>query len=94
MRNILVSNPYEIRNYLYILILILFTSCTDNSPMKKQVLIVTGGHNFERESFFQIFDDLPEIEYFEVEHPEANDIYTSEKIDRYDVIVFYDMARY
>ena len=58
---------------------------------KINVLIVTGGHDFERESFFQMFDQLKNIKYTEIKHPDANQYYEPEKADQYDVFVFYDM---
>ena len=77
-----------------ILIFVTMTSsyqCNENSKIK--VMIVTGGHDFERDAFFNMFDSFDEIEYREVVHPEANQIYASSMIDSVDVLVFYDMVQ-
>ena len=70
---------------------ILFTSCLSQS--EQRVLIVTGGHDFEREAFFQMFEEMPGIDYQEVIHPEANLLYDSTLMDEFDVLLFYDMAK-
>jgi type 1 glutamine amidotransferase len=69
---------------------ILFCSgCSAQS--KQKIVIVTGGHDFERAPFFQMFREMPGIEYQEVSHPEANVLYDSLFMDQFDVLVFYDM---
>lgn len=66
--------------------------CNQNQAKDlKRILIITGGHDFERESFFEIFEKMPGIDYLEVIHPEANQIYDSMLMDNTDVLVFYDM---
>lgn len=57
------------------------------------VLLITGGHDFERERFFEMMDALENIEYAEVKHPKANDSFISQDIDKYDVVLFYDMVQ-
>ncbi len=70
---------------------ILFTSCLSHS--EQSILIVTGGHDFEREAFFRMFEEMPGIDYREVIHPEANLLYDSILMDEFDVLLFYDMAK-
>jgi hypothetical protein len=83
--------------WLYIIILvtssnIVFTSyCQAQTLMR--VLIITGGHDFEREAFFDIFDNIPDVVYQELVHPEANQIFDSNLIDNFDVLIFYDMVQ-
>ncbi|CAN5475904.1 hypothetical protein BH23BAC1_BH23BAC1_34990 [soil metagenome] len=55
------------------------------------ILIITGGHDFDRESFFGMFDKFENLNYQEVEHPEALNYLNLEKSSTYDVLVFYDM---
>ncbi|MBD3273803.1 MAG: ThuA domain-containing protein [Candidatus Marinimicrobia bacterium] len=55
------------------------------------VLIVTGGHDFNRTAFFEMFHDMDGITFHESQHPKANDMYGSPMADLYDVFVFYDM---
>ena len=66
-------------------------SCQGPSQATHQVLIVTGGHDFEREEFFEMFEAMPGISYDEIMHPEANEVYGSSLMDQTDVLVFYDM---
>ncbi len=56
-----------------------------------RVLIVTGGHDFEREAFFEMFDSMENVTYREVIHPNTFQMFQSNKRSSYDVIVLYDM---
>ena len=56
-----------------------------------RVLLVTGGHDFERAPFFKLFEDNPEISYRAVEHPNAQALLKAEAAKAYDVLVLYDM---
>lgn len=67
------------------------TSCTVQTLQR--VLIITGGHEFEREAFFEMFEEMPGVDYQEVIHPEANQIYDSILLDQIDVLLFYDMVQ-
>jgi sugar phosphate isomerase/epimerase/type 1 glutamine amidotransferase len=58
---------------------------------KIRVLIVTGGHNFERKEFFAMFDGQPDITWQEVKQPEAQKWFAPDKADSYDVMVWYDL---
>ncbi len=58
---------------------------------KIRVVIVTGGHDFEKEPFFQMFKDNPEISFQSVEHPNAHAVLKAEAAKSYDVLLFYDM---
>ena len=60
-------------------------------PNKIRVLILTGGHNFEREPFFEIFKGHPDITWREVKQPEAQKWFAPERAKEYDVMVWYDM---
>lgn len=59
-------------------------------PEKMRVLVVTGGHGFEKEPFFKLFKDNPDITYQAVEHPKAHALLTAEAAKEWDVIVTYD----
>lgn len=56
-----------------------------------KVLVVTGGHDFEREAFFETFDAFSDLEYTEIIQPEANVWISGKEVDKFDVLVFYDM---
>lgn len=66
-------------------------SCQGPSQKTQQILIVTGGHDFERKEFFEMFEAMPGISFVEIMHPEANEVYDSSLMDQTDVLVFYDM---
>ena len=66
---------------------IVFTSYCQAQTLRR-VLIITGGHEFEREAFFDIFDNIPDVVYLELDHPEANQIFDSNLIDSFDVLLF------
>ena len=63
------------------------------SPDKIRVLVVTGGHGFEKEPFFKLFKDNPDITYQAVEHPNAHAMFKATAASQYDVIVTYDFNR-
>ncbi|MDP7017627.1 MAG: ThuA domain-containing protein [Pirellulaceae bacterium] len=58
---------------------------------KIRVLLVTGGHAFERKPFFSMFDAIPDVVYTEAAFPAAAELLRPELAREYDVIVFYDM---
>jgi uncharacterized protein len=62
-----------------------------NSKNPVRVLIITGGHEFERQPFFAMFDAMSGITYSSVEHPAANVLYNDPALKEVDVMVFYDM---
>ena len=58
---------------------------------KIRVLVVTGGHGFEKEPFFKLFKDNPDITYQAAEHPNAHALLSAEAAKQWDVLVLYDM---
>ena len=60
--------------------------------LKRKVLIVTGGHDYFRKPFYAAFDAIPSISYDTIVHPEANKLIASPEVNRYDVLIFYDMG--
>ncbi len=61
------------------------------APDKIRVLVVTGGHGFEKEPFFKLFRDNQDITYQAAEHPNAHKLLTAEAAKQWDVMVLYDM---
>lgn len=58
-----------------------------------QVLLITKGHPFDREGFFQLFDELgKEITWTHVEQPAAQVFFDPVRAEPYDAFVLYDMA--
>jgi type 1 glutamine amidotransferase len=58
---------------------------------KINVLVVTGGHDFDHPSFYALFNAIPSITYDSLVQPQANALIASPAINKYDVLVFYDM---
>ncbi len=80
------------RAFLPFLIVLLFISISA-SASKLKILIVTGGHDFDRESFFQMFDSFNNISYTELIHPEARVRLKTIDLASFDAVVFYDMPK-
>lgn len=59
---------------------------------KIRVLIVSGGHGFKHEPFYNVFDSISSITYDTLVQPQANMLIASPEVNRYDVLVFYDMT--
>src|SRR5690554_6689117 len=57
---------------------------------KIRVLVVTGGQGFELDPFFSMFSGHPDIVWKEVVQPEAFKWYVGDKVNDYDVLVWYD----
>ncbi len=91
------NHHYHILKWVYILFfiagsnLIFVSFCL--AQTKQKILIFTGGHKFEREAFFNIFENMDGIEFKEVSHPDANQLYDSDLIKDFDVLLFYDMVQ-
>ncbi len=66
-------------------------AAADSSSGKIRVLVVTGGHDFEKEPFFKLFKDNPDITYQAVAHPNAHAWLKTDAAGKFDVLVCYDM---
>jgi len=60
---------------------------------KIRVLLITGGHGFEQQQFFQLFRTNSDLSLKECEHPNADAMLKSDRAGDYDVIVLYDMRQ-
>ena len=57
-----------------------------------RILVITGGHDYQKEQFNQMLASLGEnITYQIAEFPGAYDMFLPENRDKYDVLVFYHM---
>lgn len=56
-----------------------------------RLLVITGGHDFQTNEFFQMFTDNREVTARSVIHPDAHAWLRPDKARDYDVIVLYDM---
>ena len=54
------------------------------------ILIITRGHPFERDPFFEMIDSTG-YPWSHVEHPAAQDLINSETQENYKALIFYDM---
>jgi len=68
-----------------------FAAEPSNSAQKLRLLVVTGGHEFEHDAFFQVFKDNPDITYQAVEHPKAHALLKADAAKSWDVLVVYDL---
>ena len=74
--------------------LFILTECIHFSfaqQKKISVLVVSGGHEFEHKPFYDVFNSIPSITYDTLVQPKANALISTPEVNRYDVLVFYDM---
>lgn len=77
------------------MILVMIAGCTHKSfaqHKKIKVLVITGGHGFKHEPFYDVFNSIPSITYDTLVQPQANALIASPEVNKYDVLVFYDMV--
>lgn len=67
------------------------SAAEDSGRLK--VLVVTGGHGFEKEPFFRVFKDNPRIAFTEAAQVKASEAYDREDLFDYQVVVLYDMVQ-
>jgi len=60
---------------------------------KLKVVVVTGGHGFEHDPFFKIFDEIKEISYVEALQKDHSELFEDISGWDYDVVVFYNMGQ-
>jgi type 1 glutamine amidotransferase len=68
-------------------------SCTTHEADKIRVAVVTGGHDFDHEPFFELFDSLENIEYVEAVQSDESELFEDISEWDYDVIVLYNMTQ-
>jgi hypothetical protein len=81
-------NRFQLLTICLFILVSISTSAKDT-----RILIVTGGHDFDREAFFQMFDEMESVSYQELKHPEANLQLGQMDPKTFDAVVFYDMPR-
>jgi type 1 glutamine amidotransferase len=60
-------------------------------PLK--VVVVTGGHGFEHDPFFKIFDEIEQIKYVEAVQKDHSELFEDISKWDYDVMLFYNMTQ-
>src|SRR5688572_17264882 len=80
-------------NKVFMLSLMMAVSVAAADAPKLKVLVVTGGHGFQRDAFFQVFKDNPEITFSEAKHTKDANGYERDDLLSHDVVVLYDMPK-
>ena len=62
-------------------------------PEKIKIVVLTGGHGFEREPFFKLFQGYDDIEYVEFQLKDHSEIFEDISNWDYDVIAMYSMTQ-
>jgi len=62
-------------------------------PRPLRVLVVVGGHDFEREPFEAMFESFESLDFTIAEQPEASERYRPEMTEDFDAAVLYDMVQ-
>lgn len=71
-----------------------FVGSSANKPVRPiEVAVVTGGHGFEHEPFFAIFEQCEGINYVEALQQDHSEIFEDISEWDYDVIVLYNMTQ-
>ena len=61
------------------------------AKQNNHVLVITGGHDFQPEPFWEMFDSLENLSYEAETFPNAFQHLSIEGAKDYDALVFYDM---
>src|SRR5688500_19539610 len=85
------NHAFPASAFMLLFILIGCSHFSFGQQQKIKVLVITGGHGFQREPFYEVFNSIPSITYDTLIQPQANALITSPEVNRYDVLVFYDL---
>jgi len=80
------------KNILLVVFALLFCG-TIFGRQPTRVLVMTEGHEFDREKFFAMLESFPNVTFTEVKHPNALFMLQPEHRKSYDVILLYDMPQ-
>ena len=77
----------------YWILLLSFVFSFDCASAQKsvKVLVITGGHSFDREAFFGMLSDFDGMEFTEAIQPKGNQLIEKGNVNTYDLLLFYDM---
>ena len=79
------------RPIVFLFLCITLLAFFEQANAQRKILIVTGGHGFEKSAFYELFDSFEHLEYDTVTQPRGNEMINSSTINNYDALVFYDM---
>ncbi|NND07734.1 MAG: ThuA domain-containing protein [Saprospiraceae bacterium] len=80
-----------INRYLFSLIVLILMILKMPAQDSLHLMIVTGGHDFDRFSFFEMFESMEHVTFEEVIQPKANQMIGDDGVQAFDALVFYDM---
>jgi len=66
----------------------------DEATPELNILIVTGGHGFDKPNFFKMFDEMPNLRYDVAELPREMDLLAPGLEKKYDLVLTYDMNNF
>ncbi len=81
--------------FMFVLSFIVFKSCASGEEKVSndiRILLTYGGHGFEEDLFYKMFENLPGISYTSIQLPNSADLLKPGLEKEYDVIVMYDMV--
>ena len=58
------------------------------------ILILTGGHDYDAPNFYKMFDDMPNVQYDKAEVPKDMDLLAPGLEKKYDLLLTYDMNNF
>ncbi len=82
--------------FIFITLACCFGAFAGEATGKIKVLLITGGHGFEKEPFFKVFKDDADITFTAASHADAKtgaSAYERDDLLSYDVVVLYDMPK-
>lgn len=65
----------------------------DEVTARLKVVVITGGHGFEHDPFFEVFDGMETINYVEAVQKDHSELFEDISGWDYDVMVFYNMTQ-
>jgi type 1 glutamine amidotransferase len=80
-------------NRVVVFLALLAVELASAQPAKLKVLVVTGGHGFAREAFFDVFKSNSGIAFSEAKHRKNADAYERDDLLSHEVVVLYDMPK-
>jgi uncharacterized protein len=98
-RNVRAPTHRAWKNFALLSVLLLASLIAGTAPAaehigKLKVLVVTGGHGFEQESFFKMFTDNPDITFTPATQSRTNaTVFEREDLLNYDAVLLYDMVK-
>jgi uncharacterized protein len=80
------------RIFIVIMTAAMFSAIAFSQPAPIRVLVVTGGHDYNQSTFAGLFESMSgSVTYKIIPFPEAFSMFTSQRRDEFDAVVFYHM---